>query len=92
MYTLARGGLRQRVFAGECSVMHQWHPALSSSKHLNLLQFIDSMHVTAVDDSPFLWNGSRVDVDGHILGTGDDDTWGLHEQELLEEVAAANAR
>jgi hypothetical protein len=98
MYTLARGGLRQRVFAGECSVMHQWHPALSSSKHKNLLEFVDSMHLTAGDKSPFLWNGSRVDVDGHLRGAaggGSDDAsddWGLNKHELEEQVVAANAR
>jgi hypothetical protein len=79
-------------------VMHQWHPALSSSKHMSLLEFIDSTLLTAGDESPFLWNGSRVDVDGHLRGDavsggGDGgDDWGLNALELEEQVVAANAR
>ncbi len=56
------------------------------------------MHLTAGDKSPFLWNGSRVDVDGHLRGAaggGSDDAsddWGLNKHELEEQVVAANAR
>jgi hypothetical protein len=98
MYTLARGGLRQRVFAGECSVMHQWHPALASSQQRNWLEFVNSMHLTASDSSPFFWNGSLVDVDLHLRGAAGGDTsderddWGLNAHELEENVVEANAR
>ncbi len=106
MYTFARGGLRQRVFAGECSVMHQWHPSLASAAKPNLLEFHDTGFMTAEDESPFYWNGSRLDVDGHLRGAagsnGDDDCddngvdgdddWGLNAHRLAEEVVAANAR
>jgi hypothetical protein len=98
MYTLARGNLLQRVFAGDCSVMHQWHPAHALTKQENLLQMADSLHMTAAVSSPFSWNGSLVDVDGHLRGaTGDyssyaADDWGLGAHELDEEVVPANAR
>ena len=94
MYTLARGGLRQRVFAGECSVLHQWHPAHVLSAQKNLLEIVNNMHMTAADGSPFFWNGSLVDVDGHLDGAGIDatDDWGLSAHELEEQVVAANAR
>ena len=79
--------------------MHQWHPALMSSRQQqNLLDIVDSMHLTANDGSPFYWNGSRVDVDAHLSnvvgGDGHDttDDWGLSAHELEEQVVAANAR
>ena len=100
MYTFARGGLRQRVFAGQCSVMHQWHTSLASSAQPNLLEYRGSLYLKADDESPFFWNGTLVDVDAHLQGAADcdddncggDDDWGLNSYRLVEEVAAANAR
>jgi hypothetical protein len=98
MYTLARGGLRQRVFAGDCSVHHQWHPTNALSAQKNLLEIVSNMHMTASDGSPFFWNGSLVDVDGHLRGAGAGagidatDDWGLSAHDLEEQVVAANAR
>ncbi len=98
MYTLARSGLKQRVFAAHCSVMHQWHPVRSSSKQSpELLQFDGGGHVTADHSSPFLWNGSRLHVDLHLGGASADgqeggDGWGLPLHELEEQIVEANAR
>jgi hypothetical protein len=98
MYTLARSGLKQRVFAGHCSVMHQWHPVRSSSRpSTQLLQFDGGEHVTADYSSPFLWNGSRLDVDRHLGGAGADghesgDDWGLPLHDLEQQIVEANAR
>ncbi len=56
------------------------------------------MHMTASDGSPFFWNGSLVDVDGHLRGAGAGagidatDDWGLSAHDLEEQVVAANAR
>ena len=56
------------------------------------------MHLTAEDSSPFLWSGTRVDVDGHLWGNdkcngiGDGDDWGLRGHNLEEQEVLANAR
>jgi hypothetical protein len=55
MYTFARGGLRQRVFAGQCSVMHQWHTSLASSAQPNLLEYRGGLYLKADDESPFYY-------------------------------------